>query len=54
MKTDKDFDAVKMMRDIREKRHTEYKSNPELREKRLKAIRKKYSAKIRKNTTSSH
>ncbi len=48
MKTEKDFDAIKMMREIREKRQKEYELNPELREKRLKAIRKKYSHKIEK------
>lgn len=46
MKTEKDFDAIKMMQEIREKRQKEYELNPELREKRLKAIRKKYSHKI--------
>jgi hypothetical protein len=40
MKTNKDFDAVKMMRDIRDKHHKEYEFNPELREKRLAAIHK--------------
>jgi hypothetical protein len=54
MKTKKDFDSVKMMREIREKRHAEYEKNPELREKRLKAIRKKYSSKIKKQDTASH
>jgi hypothetical protein len=39
----KDFDAVRMMREIRDKRHKEYESNPELREKRLKEIRAKYA-----------
>jgi len=47
MKTKKEFDAVKMMRDIRQKRHEEYESNPQLREKRLKEIRKKYARKIK-------
>jgi len=47
MKAKKDFDAVKMMRDIREKRHKEYESNPELREKRLAEIRKKYANRIK-------
>jgi hypothetical protein len=46
MKNEKDFDAVKMMRDIREKRHLEYEKNPQLREKRLAAIRKKYAEKL--------
>ena len=47
MKTEKEFDAVKMMREIRQKRHEEYESNPQLREIRLAAIRKKYAKKIR-------
>jgi len=48
MKTNKDFDAVKMMRDIRDKHHKEYELNPELREKRLAAIHKKFAHKIEK------
>lgn len=47
MKIKKDFDAVKMMRDIRDKHHEEYEFNPELREQRLAAIRKKYASKIK-------
>ena len=47
MKTEKEFDAVKMMREIRQKRHEEYESNPHLREIRLAAIREKYARKIR-------
>jgi len=54
MKTNKDFDAVKMMRDIRNKRHKEYSSNPQLREERLKEIRKKYARKIKSQQTTSH
>ena len=38
----KDFDAVKMMRDIRDKLHKEYAENPDKREKDLERIRKKY------------
>ena len=53
MKNKKNFDAVKMMREIRDKRHAEYKKNPELREERLKAIRKKYAGKIKNHTTAS-
>jgi hypothetical protein len=41
----KDFDAVKLMRSIREKLHKAYTSNPGLRHKRLIAIRKKYNLK---------
>jgi hypothetical protein len=44
----KDFDAVQMMRDIRDKLHAEYQKNPELREKHLAAIRKKYGFPIAK------
>ena len=36
------------MREIRKKRHAEYEATPELREKRLEAIRKKYANKIRR------
>ena len=49
MKTEKDFDAVKMMREIRYKHHKEYKNNPDLRKKRLAEIRKKYAHRIRKS-----
>lgn len=54
MKTKKDFDAVKMMRDIRQKRHEEYELNPQLREQRLTEIRKKYASKIKTQQTASH
>ncbi len=49
MKNKKDFDAVKMMRDIRNKRHDEYEANPELRDERLAAIRKKYAHNIKRH-----
>ena len=52
MKTKKDFDAVKMMRDIRDKHHKEYELNPELREKRLAAIHKKFASIIEKSEKS--
>ncbi|MCK4765031.1 MAG: hypothetical protein KAW12_22725 [Candidatus Aminicenantes bacterium] len=42
---EKDFDAVKMMREIREKLGKEYEADPRLREKRLKEIQKKYGLK---------
>ena len=54
MKTKKDFDAVKMMRDIRNKKHAEYEKNPQLRKKRLAEIRKKYSKKIKNQKSTSH
>ncbi len=38
----KEFDAVKLQRDIREKLAIEYNRDPKLRYKRLAAIRKKY------------
>ena len=48
MKNNKDFDAVKMMREIRDKHHAEYGSNPELRKKRLDVIKEKYAHRIKK------
>ena len=54
MKIKKDFDAVRMMRDIRDKRHSEYEKNPQLREERLAAIRKKYAKKIKVKKPASH
>ena len=54
MKINKDFDAVKMMREIRDKHHAEYEKDPELREQRLAEIRKKYAGKIKiRETTDS-
>ena len=47
MTTKKYIDAVKMMREIRDKHHAEYEKNPALREARLAAIRKKYAKKIK-------
>ena len=49
MKNNKEFDAVAMMRAIRNKHHDEYEENPELREKRLSDIREKYKTNIRTN-----
>jgi hypothetical protein len=46
MKKKKDFDAVRMMREIRDQHHARYSANPELRERNLLAIRKKYAHKI--------
>jgi hypothetical protein len=42
----KDFDAVKMMCDIRDNHRKLYVCNPEIREKRLMEIRIKYAKKI--------
>jgi hypothetical protein len=47
MKNIKDFDAVKMMREIRDKKYREYKSNPDLRKQRLEVVREKYAGKIK-------
>lgn len=38
----KEFDAVQLQRDIREKLGKEYEKDPFKRKKRLEAIRKKY------------
>ena len=38
----KKFDSVKMMRDIRNKLHEEYKKDPQKRKFDLERIRKKY------------
>jgi hypothetical protein len=54
MKIKKDFDAVKMMRDIRQKHHEEYEKNPGLREKRLAEIQKKFKSLTRKKEYASH
>lgn len=51
MKSEKEFDAVSMMRKIRNKHHEEYSNNPQLRDERLTAIREKYKGKIRSNKT---
>lgn len=53
MKTkNKKFDAVKMMREIREKLHNEYEMHPEKRQEDLERIRMKYM-KI-KSTSPQH
>ena len=53
MSTEKAFDAVKMMREIRNKHHEAYKDNPQLREKRLKEIRERYTKKEKQQKTTS-
>ena len=45
MKKNKKFDAVQMMRDIREKLSEKYWKHPELLKKEMEAIRKKYNFK---------
>ena len=42
----KRFDAVQMMRDIREKLSEKYWKHPEILKKEMEAIRKKYNLKI--------
>ncbi len=49
----KDFDAVNMMREIREKLRKKYAANPGLREKNLKEIHKKYGLKPKEKKTFS-
>ena len=44
-KKEKSFDAVKMMREIRDKLSERYSNNPELEEEDLQEIRKKYGIK---------
>lgn len=39
---DKEFDAVKMMRNIRNKLHKEYEKNPDKRKADLERIRNQY------------
>ncbi len=41
-KTEKKLDAVKMMREIRNKLHEDYEKNPGKRKKDLKNVHKKY------------
>jgi hypothetical protein len=43
----KEFDAVQLQRDIREKLGKEYVQDPMLRSKRLAAIHKKYGLTVR-------
>ena len=51
MKTkNKKFDAVRMMREIRNRLHQEYEKNPEKRQQDLERIRMKYM----KLKTASH
>jgi hypothetical protein len=50
----KDFDAVELMRSIRNKRRIEYEKNPKLREQRLSAIREKFKRIIKTKDLASH
>jgi len=42
----KNFDAVQMMRDIREKLSEKYWKHPEILKKEMEAIREKYNLKL--------
>lgn len=46
METNKKFNAVKMIRDIREKLSEKYWKHPDLLKQEMKAIRLKYNLKI--------
>jgi hypothetical protein len=46
MKQNKTFDAVKMMREIREKLSEKYWKHPDTLKKEMQAIRDKYNLKI--------
>ncbi|MCF6147606.1 MAG: hypothetical protein E3K37_03000 [Candidatus Kuenenia sp.] len=49
-KKEKNFDAVKMMREIRDTLSKQYIENPELEEKDLELIRKKYGIREKEKT----
>lgn len=53
MKKDKDFDAVEMMRSIRLKLQDQYEKDPNLKEKRLLEIRKRYRIRQRRKTLAN-
>ena len=46
MKTSKPYDAVKAMREIREKLSEKYWKHPDLLKQEMEAIRKKYGLKV--------
>lgn len=46
----KEFDAVQLQRNIREKLGKEYEKDPKLRRKRLAAIHKKYGLQVKVKT----
>ena len=50
----KEFDAVQLQRDIRKKLGKEYEKDPDLRSKRLEAIRKKYGLSAKPKQFASH
>jgi len=49
---DKKFDAVKMMREIRDRLSREYSKDPEIEKRDLQGIRRKYGIKGAEATTS--
>ena len=49
---EKDFDAVKMMRDIRDKLHDTYQKHPQQKQKDLDKIREKYKHLLKKTTVA--
>ena len=51
MEQNKDFDAVKMMREIREKLSEKYWKHPEILKQEMQNIREKYHLKIAELTT---
>ncbi|MEP6645982.1 MAG: hypothetical protein ABJC12_02745 [Saprospiraceae bacterium] len=46
MNDNKNFDAVQMMRDIREKLSEKYWKHPDILKKEMEAIREKYNLKL--------
>ena len=52
MEKDKEFDAVKMMRDIRENLSEKYWKHPDILKKEMQTIREKYKLKIADTTTT--
>ena len=52
MEQNKTFDAVKMMREIREKLSEKYWNHPDILKKEMQEIREKYNLKITGLTTS--
>ncbi len=51
MKKKKKFDAVQMMRDIREQLSEKYWKHPDILKKEMQAIREKYNLKITTSET---
>lgn len=53
MKNGKEFDAVQMMRDIRERLSVRYWNHPEILKQEMKAVREKYKAKGQKGAVGN-